>query len=305
MSNAETETATMSERELKDKINRLRTQISQKEKTLNSVFEELKLYRNNIDELKKSRDELNAQVKELVSQAKDLKSKRDENNRKIAELKNKRAEIQKENKSKADEIAQLKKKRNELNDISKGTEESLSKAYSQELNTFLNEDIPLNHEIDLFNKLEQLKRRLDAAQEANNIHQKIQEIYNSSFYEDLNELNNQIQQLADESQEYHLQMVDLFNKADEVRSDADSYHEDIKNKYSLMSPLKSKIDPLKSEISQLREELDEYLKQLDDIQLKKDEKNQDEKHTAAKEKLDKSGRLSLEDLKILMERGDL
>ena len=69
--------------------------------------------------------------------------------------------------------------------------------------------------------------------------------------------------------------------------------------------LQEKIDPLKAKISQLRDELSVYLDKLNDIQLEKDEKKIDEQHSMAKEKFEKTGKMSLQDLKLLMEKGDL
>ena len=73
----------MNERELKSKINEIRTQISQDDRALKSVFKELKLHRTNTDELKEKRDELNSKVKELLQKARELKEKRDASNEKI------------------------------------------------------------------------------------------------------------------------------------------------------------------------------------------------------------------------------
>ena len=83
------------------------------------------------------------------------------------------------------------------------------------------------------------------------------------------------------------------------------YHAQIKEKYSASAPLRAKIDPLKAKIEQLREELKTYLDRSKEIQLVKDEKKQDEQHVVAKEKLNKTGRLSLQDLKVLMDKGDI
>ncbi|MBN2489002.1 MAG: phosphoserine phosphatase, partial [Methanosarcinaceae archaeon] len=76
-------------------------------------------------------------------------------------------------------------------------------------------------------------------------------------------------------------------------------------KYATFGPLRNKIDPLKVKTSQLREELSVYIDKLNDIQLVKDEKKIDSQHTVAKEKLKKKGRLSLKELGVLMDKGDL
>lgn len=298
--------SSMPEKELKARVNELRTQISQNEKAIRSVFNELKLHRTNVDELKEKRDGLNSQVKELASKARELKGKRDDANAKIADLKAKRNDLQAENQKVANEISEFKAKRDELNKLSRGSVESLSKAYASEIDTFLNADIPLKHEIDLFEKLIKLEERLDAAYAANEAHRKIQEIYESS--KDIGgggDVSKQIRELAQQSQEYHLEMLEAYRTVDQLRKEADMYHSQIKETYAVTAPLRDKIDPLKEKLSQLRGELNVYLEKLNDVQLAKDEKKKDEQHVIAREKLDKSGRLSLEDLKVLMEKGDI
>ena len=298
--------SSMPEKDLKAKVNELRTQISHNERAVRSVFNELKLHRTNNDELKEKRDKLNSQVKELASKARELKGKRDEANAKIAELKTKRNELQTENQKVADEISGLKAKRDELNKLSRGSVESLSKAYASEIDTLLNADIPLKHEIDLFGKLLDLEGRLDAAYAANEAHRKVQEIYDSSMnVSSGGDVSKQIRELAQQSQEYHLEMLDSYKTVDQLRKEADMYHSQIRENYAVTAPLREKIDPLKEKISQLRDELNIYLEKLNDLQLAKDEKKKDEQHVVAREKLDKSGRLSLEDLKVLMEKGDI
>lgn len=297
----------MTERELKEKVNKIRTQIDQNERSLKSIFRELKLHRTDTTDLKEKRDALNSQVKELVPKARDHKSKRDDANQKIASLKTERSGIQAATQKVVDEISQMKTKRDDLNKLSKGSVESLSKAYAEELDKLLNADIPLKHEIDIIERLTQLEERLGAAFSANEVHKKIIESYDSSkgIYDSGDNVSDQIRSLAKESQEHHLGMLEVYKTVDTLRKEADMFHAQIKEKYSASAPLRAKIDPLKAKIEQLREELNTYLDRSKEIQLVKDEKKQDDQHVVAKEKLEKTGRLSLQDLKVLMDKGDI
>ncbi|WP_406657941.1 phosphoserine phosphatase [Methanolobus sp. ZRKC2] len=301
------EASTMSEKELKNKVNELRTQISHNDRELKSIYKELKLHRTNMDDLKAKRDELNSKVRALVAKAREAKSKRDAFNAKISSLKNSRNEIEDKKRQYSTEINELKSKRDDLNNLSKGSVETLSKAYVADLDVFVNADIPLNHEIDLFERLVTMKERLDAAFDANKVHQKLVEAYESSkdVFETHVDVGGEIHELAEQSQKYHLEMIDLYKQVDEIRKDADLAHSQITAKFAVTAPIRERIDPLKAKISQLREELDVYLEKLNDINLEKDEKKQEEHLVVAKEKLDKNARLSLEDLKVLMEKGNL
>ncbi|HJH29048.1 MAG TPA: phosphoserine phosphatase [Methanosarcinaceae archaeon] len=302
-----TDVLQMTERELKEKVNRTRTQIDQNERSLKSIFRELKLHRTDTTDLKEKRDALNSQVKEHVPKARDHKSKRDEANKKIADLKTERSGIQAATQKVVNEISQMKTKRDDLNKLSKGSVESLSNAYAEELDKLLNADIPLKHEIDIIERLTQLEERLGAAFSANEVHQKIIGSYESSkgIYDTGDNVSEQIRSLAKESQTHHLGMLEVYKTIDELRKEADMYHAQIKEQYSASAPLRAKIDPLKAKIGELREELNVYLEKSKEIQLVKDEKKQDEQHVVAKEKLNKTGRLSLQDLKVLMDKGDI
>ncbi|WP_406661070.1 phosphoserine phosphatase [Methanolobus sp. ZRKC3] len=302
-----TDVSTMSEKDLKLKVNDIRTQITHHDRELKSIYRELKLHRTNSDDLKAKRDELNAKVKGIVVKARDARSKRDSINAKISSLKASRNEFLEKSKNFSNEMSGLKSKRDDLNKQSKGSVEALSRAYAADLDTFLNGDIPLNHEIDLFKKLFDLKERLGAAFNANEIHKKLMETYEASkdtFGSNAN-VGSEIKELAEQSQKYHLEMLELYKQVDEIRKEADLAHTQMREKFTVTAPIREKIDPLKAKVVALREELDVYLEKVNEIQLEKDEKKQEEHLVVAKEKLDKKGRLSLEDLKVLMEKGDL
>lgn len=65
----------LSEKELKNKVNDIRTQLNQNERSLRSAFNELKMHRTNVDEIKQKRDDLNSQVRTNVSKAQEFKKK--------------------------------------------------------------------------------------------------------------------------------------------------------------------------------------------------------------------------------------
>ncbi len=303
----EQDIANMTERELKNIVNDYRTNISRNEKALKAVFNELKLHRTNIDELKQKRDDLNAKVKEIATQAREEKNKRDEVNKQISEYKSERDNLRSEKDKITNDISGLKAKRDEFNKISKGSVESLSRAYCEELDKFLNADIPLNHEQNIFERLKELNGRIEAAKEADATHKKIIEIYQSceTVFSKNGNVGDSIKTLAEESQQHHLKMHELYKQVDELRKEADTYHAQIKETYKITSPIREKIEPLKAKTAQLRDELSVYLEKLNDIQLQKDEQKQNDHHTEAREKLEKSGKLSLQDLKVLMEKGDI
>lgn len=297
----------LNERELKDKVNELRNKVEKSERQLASIFKELKINRTNIDELKEKRDSLNQQVKERVAKAQELRDKRDEINRQIGEYKGRRSDVNSKTQELFSGISELKEQRDVCNKLSHGSVESLSKAYEEEVDSFLNKDLPLAVEIKIFQKLNDLNKRLQAAKKANELHAQIQDRYKESkgIHKEGDEFHEKIQALSDESQACHLEMLENFKSADEIRKEANVYHAQLTDKITHINTIKEKIDPLKNNITNSRKELSLYLERLKDVQLTKDENKVNQKHSDAREKLQKNARMSLEDLKLLIEKGDV
>ncbi len=297
----------LSERELKEKINLLRQKLEQNERELKNIFREISLHSDGGNELKAKRDDLNARVREMSPKAAELRKKRDETNARIAELKSMRDQLRGRGKEFNEKIGDLKKTRDELNKAARGRTETLEKAYSEELNMLLTADIPLEHEISIFNRLTELSQRLDATKKANVIHTEISTEYNRAkdIYTDMDSLHAQIQSLAQESQKYHEEMIALYNEMDTIRKAADSYHSQLTEKYKGIAPLRKRIGVLKAETPKLREELGAYLEQMKEVQLSREELKTEGKREQAKEKLQKSGRLSLDEFRLLVENEDI
>ncbi|HEY9247297.1 MAG TPA: phosphoserine phosphatase [Candidatus Methanoperedens sp.] len=297
----------LSERELKDRINLLRQRLEQNERELKTVFREIALYNEGGQELRAKRDGLNARVKEISTKALDVKKKRDEANAKIAELKLQRDQYRSRGKEFGEKIGEMKKTRDELNKAARGRVETLEKAYEEELNVFLTADIPLEYEINLWKRLIELSQRFDATKKANVIHAEISQEYIKAkeIYTDMDSLHARIQALAQESQKYHEEMIAFYNEIDSVRKEADSYHFQLSEKYKGIAPLRKRIGVLKAETPKLRDELGVYLEQMKELQLARDEQKNMGKRELAKEKFKKSGRLSLEEFKILVDNDDI
>ncbi len=297
----------LSERELKEKTNQLRQRLDKNERELKSIFREISLHNEGGKDLKAKRDGLNSRVKELSKKASELRNKRDEANKQISELKSQRDEFRKVGKDAGEKIGELKKTRDDLNKTARGRVETLDRAYSEELDKFINADIPLEYEINLFNRLIELGERLAATKKANEIHVEMSQEYTKTkeVYSDMDSVHERIQALADESQKYHESAIALYNEMDAIRKEADTFHSQLSEKYKCISPLREKIDGLKADSQRVRQELDAYLEQGKEIQLAKDERKNEEKRVEAKDKFKKSGRLSLDELRILVENEDI
>jgi len=297
----------LSEGEIKNKVNVLRQHIDHKEREIKNHYYEMNLHNKGAKDLRGKRDELHEQAKVLRDSASGYRQRRDEVNKKIAELKKQREEVRDRRSGYTERIGELKSLRDNLNNVARGRLESLTNAYRSELEKFSSADISLEYEQSLFKRLHELGERLEAIRKANEIHGEIGEIFGKvdEFHQDLDAVNALIQDMAAESQENHEAMRNIYDGVDEIRSRADEYHKRLVEIYEVTKPMKEKIDAAKKSVSEARAELDIYLDRMKDIQLSRDERKQEEKHVAAKEKFNKSGRLSLEDLRLLMENDEI
>ena len=297
----------LSEGKLRSKVNYLRQELGQKDRELKKIFRDLALHKNNSTELKEQRDLLNQQVKQLAGLAAMLRGNRDVSNKQIAVIKRRRELLKKPAQEQKKILDGLRDERDKLNNISKGKYETLLRFYSEELTTFKISDIPLEQEIDVFNRLIALGVRITVAEQANRKHQQLQQKHNSlrKVYQELDIIHQRIQNLADESQNYHEQLISTYQKIDTLRKESDEYHKKLIEVYAVVDPFRNRIDPLKRKIEQERKELDVYLEQLKDVQLKKDEIKEEKKHLQAKTRYQETGKMSIEDLRILMDHKEL
>ena len=297
----------MTEKELKSHINLLRQQVDRLNREIRKSIEEIKLHRGSIDELRDKRDEFNAKVKEYAARAEACRKARDAINQKIADLKKPRSEIQSQINQQRSQLDRLKARRDELNAIAKMQTSSLEKAYANELYVFIHADIPLKHEIDSMERLKQLGERLSVSREADAIHSELTPVYKEirALRKTGDQTHQDIQSLADESQEHHDELLGIYKGLDAVRRDANLYHTQLKEKYRITKPISKSIDANKAAVASLRDELSLYLDALKGVHLSEGAEADDEQHETALEKFKTTGRMSLKELQVLMDHNDI
>jgi len=298
------EITNMTDKELKSHANLLRQQLNHLNTEIRKSIEEVKLHRESSNKLREKRDALNSTVKECVNRANVCKKSRDEINQKISDLKKVRAELQTQIALHRDEMKQAKEKRDSLNAIAKMRTTSLEKAYAHELYVFTNADIPLTHEKDSFIRSKELVLRLNASREADAIHAELTSVYKvvRELRKKTDAVHLDIQRLADESQQYHDELFSVYNKLDGIRKEANLYHAQLKDEYRIIGPLSKSIDVRKASVERTRKELSECL----DLQKGGRPKEGDsDEHAAALTKLNTTGRMSMEEFRILMKHKDI
>ena len=291
----------MTERELKGHVDSLKQQINRMNTEVRRSIDKIKLHRGTVNKLRDSRNELNAKVKECVKKAKVCRKGRDDANKKISDLKRLRSDAHGRINQQLDQLNQLKDKRDKLNKIAKMHTASLEKAYAHELYVFVHADIPLKHEIGAYDRLKELGDGLNVSREADGIHKEIVPIYKQvkELHKDADAIHQSIQSLADESQHHHDELLGVYAKLDALRKEANQYHARLKDEYHIIDPISKSIDVHKASILSLREELSTHIDALKDRQ----KTDGAEVCKVAAEKLKTTGRMSLDDLRVLMDNG--
>jgi len=176
---------------------------------------------------------------------------------------------------------------------------SLEKAYAHELYVFTHADIPLKHEIGAYERLKDFGKRLNASREADKIHTELIPMYKQvkELRNAADEIHRSIQRLADESQQRHDELLGIYSELDAVRKEANQYHARLKDEYRIIDPISKSIDAHKASVPRLREELSAHIDALKGRQKAEGA----EECKVAVEKLKTTGRMSLEDLRVLMD----
>lgn len=293
----------MTEKELKNHVNSLRQQISRSSNEIKRSIEEIKTHRESSNELRKKRDELNRMVKECAKKAEICRKARDEVNKQIVDLKKLRGESQNHINKHRTAMDQLKEKRDGLNATAKMNTASLEKAYAHELYVLTRADVPLNHEIDAYGRLLVLGERLIASRAADEVHNELLPVYKEvkKLRKTADKIHHTIQELADESQRHHDELLAVYAKMDNLRKEANQYHAWLKDKTRVIEPLSKSIDAQKVSVAKPRDELSLCLDILKETQTRGNANDRE----VALEKLKTTGRMSLEDLKVLMDSKDI
>lgn len=291
----------MTERALKSRVDSLKQQINHLNTEVRKSINEIKLHRETVNKMRDMRNELNAKVKECVKKAEVCRKSRDSANQKIVDLKELRKGAQDRINQQWDQLNQMKEKRDKLNAIAKMHTASLEKAYAHELYVFIHADIPLKHEMDAYDRLEELGDGLNASREADNIHKELVPMYKpvKELRKDADKIHQDIQRLADESQHHHDELRGIYTELDTIRKEANQYHARLKDEYHIIDPISKSIDVHKASVSSLRDELSMHLDTLKGRQRKDSAKES----KIAVEKLKTTGRMSLDDLRVLMDNG--
>ncbi|QDA32161.1 coiled-coil protein [Thermococcus indicus] len=292
-----------------EEIKRIKREIEALEKERNEI-------RAKLDELEKElqiwiqkRDEKNNEVKGLRQKGREYKAKRDEINAQIQELKKNREEINAKLDLLYQEILEYRTKRDEYNQLRRlkmppaKIQERIEKL-EWELQT--NPNITPDREKQIVDQIQVLATELEILQQAERFHKKLVESRKKvdQLKKARRNISLEIQKLANQSQQFHEQMIAAFNQADEVKKEADEYH-------AKVVELRDKIREVRKELRSIERKIREYDEKHKELiayrlvarmHAKKDASF--EKAVEALEKFKKGEKLTLDEL-LLLQRYNL
>ncbi len=301
------ESVMVSDEELKRQISEVRDKLDSEFQNLNEIFNKIRDKQNEINDKKARRDEYNQLVKNLISDAKEKQKERDllrESTKPKHEIiKNLKFNI----KEYAKQINDLKNIRDGKHREAKGSIQGLQDNLAASLTTLLTMDFSLKDEITLFNMIFSTKERYEAKVEADDIHQQIQEVY-QAIKETENQIKNaeiEISKVLKESQDRHNESIAKFKEKDQMRDRSNELHQQVLDGYKEIKDLKTQGELGKKAVTDLKTELNELYKKLRSGEKKRREIAKQEKLEDAKEKLKKEKKMDLDELRLLLESGEL
>jgi|GEM_PF-2422011 len=294
--------------ELEQRVKYYDEKIREEKQKIRFLIESIEKKRMNVDSIKKDRDNLNMQVKEIIAEAKKKIEQRDEYHKKIALLKEERKKLEESISPHIQKITEMKKIRDKYNEYARGSAELLKKKVEESFKTLIEFDLSLKDEITLFDITMELSDRYYAKKNADKVHAEMQKYYDENIKstdEKIEAITKEIQQLHEKAQALHEEAMADFKKKDELKKESDKVHNQV------VETSKSRAE-VQAEINAHRQKIDEYiflkechlreLRRLESLEHSKKKRAQVE---AAKQKLERKGKIGLEELKVLLESGQL
>jgi len=296
-----------SDKQIKQQIEEVRLKLDNEWRTLEEVFNKIKNKNDEISELKIQRDGYNQLVKTLINEGKE---KQKERNKIQESVKPKREVISKlilNIKEYAKQISELKDIRDGKHREAKGSLEGLMDNIAGSLTTLLSLDLTLKEEIMLFDMIFSSKDRYYAKVSAEDIHNQIQKIYKAlkATEQQVQDEEDQISKIFKDSQLCHNESVAKFKEKDEMRNKSNSTHQQVVDGFKQVKEYRFSVNEIKKSISDLKAEMNKLYKLLRASDKKRQDMKRQEKLDDAKEKLKGEKKMGLDELRLLIESGEL
>ncbi len=292
-----------------EEIKRIKKEIEALEKERSGIRAKLDELERELQNWVQKRDEKNNEVRQLRQRAREYKQKRDEINDRIKELKKNREEINSKLDLLYQEIVEYKTKRDEYNQLRRmkmppeRIQERIDKL-EWELQT--NPNVTQEREKQIVDQIQVLATELEIIQQANRFHRRLLETRKKvdQLKKARRGINLEIQRLANQSQQFHEQMIKSFNQADDVKKEADEYH-------AKVLEIRDKIREVRKELREVERKITEYDEKHKELiayrlvaRMHARQDSSFEKAVEALEKFKRGEKLSLDEL-LLLQRYNL
>jgi len=297
----------MEEHEIHDRIEELNYRLRQEDNSLKELFDQMSAKKGEKNEAIRLRDESNKKVKQIIDKAKLHQAARDRLHGEAKKLRNKMRDYSREVSSRARKISQEKEIRNQFQREARGSPESLSKQFGGAIQTLITMELSLKNEIIMVEMIMELQKRYEAKKAADEVHHDIQETY-KDLKETEAEAKSEFSTLSEvlaRAQEEHQTAIDLFSEKDRERDSGQEHHQRFLEISKEMKEIGKAIDRSKDHKNEVRDEINKLRDELKKIDRGRKEAEKAKKLGKAKEKVQKGGKMDLEELRLLVESGQL
>lgn len=294
--------------EIAGKIREIREKIGE----INEEIEilDLKVQNKNteVEVIRERRDSLNEQVKNLSRKPKEIMAERKDMWDNISETNEEKKRIFKDMQPFLQRIGEIRKVRDELNEASRGTLDRLKENYLSTKKNLLKSDISIKNELYLYQYLFELRDRLIVKKEADTHHQRIvriKEIELAKFNEELRKMEGQIGELKSQSHEGLETAKEMWARRDSMREKAQKEHKSYIEGLKQIQGLKKQIWERRKKIQQLYRQIDDWKKEFKKSPQERKKADVGRKQKDAVAKYKRGEKLSLEELSLVMESGEM
>ena len=298
----------MKNHEIAQKIRDLRAEIGEIKEEEDLLHVRL---RNKINEAKKTqakRDELNKVVQKLSRKPKELMGERKEIWDDIKDKNSKKRNVIKEIKPYLRRIGELRKERDVYNSASRGTMDRLVENYNGIKKTLMESDMNLKNELSSFEFLFELRDRLYAKKQADRLHMEIVRIKEeelSRYNERIYNIEETIGEMKEKSHEELQAAKEMWSERDEVRDEAQKFHAQLMELNNEIRDIKKDIGKQKRKKKELIRRIEDWKREFKKSKEERAESDKNRRLTEAREKYKRGESLSLDEMGLLLEAGEL
>ena len=277
--------------------------------TLNQELIPVKEKRNNLNQEAKKwvekRNTLNEKVRNMRKDASEIKEKRDAINKQVQELKNLRNQVSAKGKEKRTRISELQEKISQLHGNRRsGNLRQVARQIEEIDWKIQTTSLPIKEEQDLVNQVKKLENQLIVQKQIKQVEKRISSLQTieKKINNEAKIIHKKLSEIAEKSQKYHSQMLDILERIHKLKDEADDSHK--------------RFIEIKEKAQKLHQQCVVFIEEIRSIEInikEKADKKQAKRQSELKEELEKRAlakfkrgeKLMWEEFQILAEKGML